>query len=139
MSQSLTINLPLRVIVSGRKDFILNLNNYRNAHYQTLNKAKKNYSTIVRSLIDFGHKGLFKGKQVQISYVYFHPDKRRIDAANPVSIIDKFACDALTEHGLWDDDDVSTIVRGVWVFGGVDKDNPRCEMIIEAISGDLKP
>jgi len=42
MVSIMKINSPLGVPV-GRKNFTLNLNVYRNAHYQILNKAKQNY------------------------------------------------------------------------------------------------
>jgi hypothetical protein len=38
------IKLPLDVYYSKKKKFILNLNNYRNAHYRVLSTAKKIYS-----------------------------------------------------------------------------------------------
>lgn len=38
---------PLKVIKTKTKDFILNLNNYRNAHYQVLNKTKVEFCTLM--------------------------------------------------------------------------------------------
>ena len=38
------IKLSLDVYYSKKKKFILNLNNYRNAHYRVLSIAKKTYS-----------------------------------------------------------------------------------------------
>ena len=46
----LMINSPLSVPV-GKGKFIINLNNYRNAHYQILNKAKKSYKLIINNQI----------------------------------------------------------------------------------------
>jgi Holliday junction resolvase RusA-like endonuclease len=43
--------LPLTVPVSSKKNFILNLNNYRNAHFLVLSKAKSNYSEIVAGML----------------------------------------------------------------------------------------
>ena len=38
------IDLPLEVYYSKKKKFILNLNNYRNAHYRVLSTSKRLYS-----------------------------------------------------------------------------------------------
>ena len=44
------IESPLRV-PAGKNDFILNLNNYRNEHYQTLNKAKIAYKQLIHNQV----------------------------------------------------------------------------------------
>ena len=43
--------LPLTVPVSKNSKFILNLNNYRNAHFLVLSKAKANYSHAVAMML----------------------------------------------------------------------------------------
>jgi len=48
------IKLPLDVYYSKKKKFILNLNNYRNAHYRVLSTAKKIYSEdLVEKIQDY--------------------------------------------------------------------------------------
>jgi hypothetical protein len=69
----------------------------------------------------------------KITMIYFHPRNGRIDKSNPCSIIEKFACDALTELGVWDDDDSTHLPETSFVFGGVNKENPFCQMVIEEI------
>jgi hypothetical protein len=126
------IDLPLRVRLSiaGDKWFILNLNNYRNAHYQTLSKAKRYYGVIVVESLPKG-TGKLVGP-VHLHYRYYAASARRVDVSNPCSIIDKFCCDALTDAGVWDDDDVKTVVSVTYEYAGIDRANPRCELEIKA-------
>lgn len=122
------ITLPLSVM-SGKEKFILNLNNYRNAHYQTLNKAKVNYKAAINV------EGLEPVKgSVTLTYIYYHGDRRKVDISNPCSVIDKFACDALVEYGILPDDNCDIVKRVMYVYGGVDKDNPRCELKITEVA-----
>jgi len=180
------LTLPLRVAISADKSFILNLNNYRNAHHFTLNKAKKLYTLFVIEQLPAGNRALFHisvldaehagklalskkkhkdnpalhslvatkmknqhehtreilvakaeglktiriTKQVYLHFTYHHGNRGKIDTANPCSIIDKFACDALTAAGIWPDDDSKTIKLTRYEPGSPDKSNPRCELRI---------
>lgn len=125
------INLPLYVWVSGNKKFILNLNNYRNAHFQVLNKAKKLYVDEVM-VATKGKRPSFNGG-CHIVYTLYQPTNRRVDISNPLSVIDKFACDALVHLGILPDDANKYIQSMTFVWGGVDKLNPRCEMAIRSL------
>ena len=121
------IDLPLEIYYSKKKKFILNLNNYRNAHYRVLSTAKKLYSDeLVPRLEEFDSFS----EPVSLTYTYYARSKRRLDVSNPCSIIDKFACDALVKANILEDDSFDQIKEVVYKFGGVDKDNPRCELVI---------
>jgi len=120
------INLPLEVYYSKKKKFILNLNNYRNAHYRILSNAKKIYAD---NLIDRINYPKYK-EPVVLTYTYYAKSKRRLDVSNPCSIIDKFTCDALVKAGVLEDDSSKQIKKVVYKYGGVDKDNPRCVLEI---------
>jgi|TARA_R100000935_G_scaffold52288_1_gene79371 hypothetical protein len=123
----LEIDLPLEVFYSKKKKFILNLNNYRNAHYRVLSIAKKLYTdNLIPRLEDFDSFS----EPVTLTYTYYAKSKRRIDVSNPCSIIDKFACDALVKAEILEDDSFKQIKEVVYRFGGVDKENPRCELVI---------
>ena len=120
--------LPLEVYYSKNKKFILNLNNYRNAHYRILSASKKIYTEDLLERI----KDLPKfSNVVSLEYVYYAKSKRRLDVSNPCSIIDKFTCDALVKAEIIEDDSSKQIKKVVYRFGGVDKDNPRCVLTIE--------
>lgn len=95
---------------------ILNLNNYRNWHYTKSNNAKKAFKKelAVLSLINLG-TGPFR-----LEYTYYHGNRRKIDIANPCSVLDKFTCDALTELKCWPDDNIDFIHEVEYIWGGVD-------------------
>tara|TARA_R100000458_G_C8259183_1_gene234859 strand:+ start:1175 stop:1555 length:381 start_codon:yes stop_codon:yes gene_type:complete len=122
------IILPLDVYYSKKKKFILNLNNYRNAHYRVLALAKKIYSenlvTKIQDLPKFT-------EPVKLTYTYYARSNRRLDISNPCSVIDKFACDALVKAQIIEDDNFNQIKEVIYKFGGVDKDDPRCELVID--------
>jgi hypothetical protein len=122
------LTLPLEVYYSKNKKFILNLNNYRNAHYRILSISKKIYTEDLLERI----KDLPKFSDVvSLEYVYYAKSKRRLDVSNPCSIIDKFTCDALVKAEIIEDDSSKQIKKVVYRFGGVDKDNPRCVLTIQ--------
>ena len=121
------IDLPLEVYYSKKKKFILNLNNYRNAHYRVLSISKRLYSeNLVPRLKGFDRFT----EPVSLTYTYYARSKRRLDISNPCSIIDKFTCDALVKAEILEDDSFKQIKEVVYKFGGVEKDNPRCELVI---------
>ena len=120
------IDLPLEVYYTKNKKFILNLNNYRNAHYRTLSNAKKIYAD---NLVDRISYPKYE-EPVVLTYTYYAKSKRRLDVSNPCSIIDKFTCDALVKAGVLEDDSSKQIKQVIYKYGGIDKDNPRCELVI---------
>tara|TARA_R110000803_G_scaffold67733_2_gene129488 strand:+ start:265 stop:651 length:387 start_codon:yes stop_codon:yes gene_type:complete len=121
------IDLPLEVYYSKKKKFILNLNNYRNAHYRVLSISKRLYSdNLVPRLKGFDSFT----EPVSLTYTYYARSNRRLDISNPCSIIDKFTCDALVKAEILEDDSFKQIKEVVYKFGGVEKDNPRCELVI---------
>jgi hypothetical protein len=125
------IDLPLEVYYSKKKKFILNLNNYRNAHYRVLSISKSLYSdNLVPRLKGFDSFT----EPVSLTYTYYARSNRRLDISNPCSIIDKFACDALVKAEILEDDSFKQIKEVVYKFGGVEKDNPRCELVISRIT-----
>jgi len=122
------IDLPLEVYYSKNKKFILNLNNYRNAHYRILSNAKKIYADNLVARISHPKYE----EPVVLTYTYYAKSRRRLDVSNPCSIIDKFTCDALVKAGVLEDDSSKQIKKVIYKYGGIDKDNPRCELEIAA-------
>ena len=116
--------LPLHVQVSKKKKFILNLNNYRNAHHFTLNKAKTIYHQLVKEQLI----GQERFHWLQLHYKIYRKDKRKYDGNNVVCIVDKFLMDALVEYKVISDDDINHVGYYTWEHCGVDKDNPRVEV-----------
>lgn len=112
------------------KKFWLNLNNYRNWHYQTLNKTKVDFKKEVTAEISKLPDLTALWGVVSIRYVIFPKTRARMDLGNPLSVIDKYFCDALSEAGKLTDDNYKFVRLGGCDFGGVDKDNPRMEAYI---------
>ena len=107
--------------------FILNLNNYRNAHYLVLNRTKINYKTAMANQIQLLP---VMDYPITIHYEIFAKTRRKLDIDNVVSVHKKYFQDALVEMGRIEDDDFDWIVGSSESYGGVDKDNPRVEITI---------
>ncbi|MDT8282525.1 MAG: hypothetical protein RQ982_06880 [Gammaproteobacteria bacterium] len=119
------INSPLEVKAS-RQNFILNLNRYRNTHHQILHRAKINYKSIIEKQI----RSLKVMDKIELTFVLFPKTKRLTDLSNVLSIHDKFFCDALVELGKLPDDNYQHITNIKYMFGEVDRINPRVEIYI---------
>ena len=116
-----TLRLPLFVHTTKSKTkkgkVIFNLNNYRNMFSLKNNTAKKAMGSYIKTQnlpLNLG-SGPFK-----LVYIYYHGNKRKLDVANPCSIIDKFTCDALTDIGCWPDDNIDFVKEVVYKWGGLD-------------------
>lgn len=114
---------------SSKKDFILNLNNYRNAHYQSLNKTKINYKNHMMKQISL----LPKFEKIKITYILFPGTKRLCDVPNVCAVHDKYFQDALVEGDKIKDDNYLYVPEVSYIFGKIDKDNPRVEIHISEI------
>lgn len=122
------LRLPISITsgkIKVRKRY-LNLNQYRNWHYQTSNKLKILFKEQVKGDLDFS----FLGK-IEIEYVYFAPDSRVRDLMNVIAVVDKFFQDTLTELGCIETDDTKTVVKITSIYGGIDRDDPRIEATIK--------
>lgn len=128
---SITTSLPiyLEMGVNKKTSFSLNLNTYRNAHYQILNKAKVLFQETVAKRI-----GNYPAmKRVRLDYALFFGSKRAVDVANVCCIVDKFFCDTLVNCGKVPDDDWRIISNVAYAWGGIDTQNPRVEVTLSEI------
>lgn len=110
------------------KRYHINLNNYRNWHHQVSNNIKRNYSDLAAAKLR-----LHKNKQYQkisLEFVYFKPTKAKRDRSNILSITEKFFCDAMTNIGMIPDDNDDFIKSSFYRSGGLDRENPRVDIII---------
>ena len=126
--QEIKVTLPISILCGKKKirKYHLNLNQYRNWHFQVSNNIKKQFKQEVKGFLDFS----FYGK-IQIEYTYFAPDARVRDLMNYITVVDKFFQDALVEEGCIDSDDTNTVVKIISIYGGVDRSNPRMEARIK--------
>lgn len=101
--------LPTSIILERKtkKDrvFQLNLNTYRNTHYQTLSQAK-------RAFMPIGIPEGFKAKKIRLTYHIQKKTKRRFDTGNIFSIVDKFFLDWLVTAGYIPDDNCDVVEYG---------------------------
>ena len=120
------IDLPLSIKL-GRKNYALNLNFYRNAHYQILNKLKVTFGSLVQEKI----AQLPRYQSVSLTYTLFPRTHRLCDVSNICTVVDKFFCDALVNQGKLEDDNYNFVSNIQYRFGSIDKDNPRVTVTIE--------
>lgn len=117
-----------------KSDRILTMNLYRNAHWGSLAKAKKDYAKHISKFIE--SVPVYTGK-ISIHYTLFFGNKRKKDVDNLTYPIHKFMCDELTNHGKIDDDDVSVLIGFSSFFGGYDEeDYVMVEIVEEEDNGD---
>lgn len=119
------MSLPLYITNRSNKRKWLTLNNYRNWHYQVSNDIKRRFKADISRMLNFRING-----KVKIEYFYFAPDKRTRDLMNVISVVDKFFQDAMVEFGCIETDDLSTVVEVNSCYMGIDKANPRLDVII---------
>ena len=122
------IESPLYIQLSKNKKFILNLNNYRNMYFRTLNNSKIAYKQTMQEIIlDQIPVPLDK---IAIQYKVFKGDRRRFDVGNVASIHQKYFEDAIVELGRLPDDRHENLPLTFFSFGGVSTDRPRVEITI---------
>ena len=121
---------PLRVFMTKAKNFILNMNQYRNTHFRLLNHTKINYKKYMeRQIIKSDTFG-----RVVCIYTAYLKTNRKQDLGNVCSIHEKYFEDAMVEFGKLGDDNMKNIPIVIYRYGGVDPENPRVD--IEVISID---
>lgn len=129
------IVLPFSVVMPRKKGdrvWILNLNSYRNTHFQILNKAKLLWSDMVTALC-IRAEDLPSSPPYRFVYTVYSANNRKFDLANVCSVVQKFTDDALIELGIITDDSYKIIPEIDYRFGCVDKENPRIELEIKSI------
>lgn len=116
---------PLKVFYGKCRQFIINLNQYRNKHYRILNQCKENYKETMKEQIKKYHK---HHKRAVFIYTVHQGSNRRYDIGNVCCIHQKFFEDAFVELGKMEDDNCKFIPMVIYVAGEVDPENPRVEI-----------
>lgn len=129
MKLQISIRLPIYFKYKNRQT-LTGLNVFRNLHYTTKNKLKKNYEEMVKEqLKDVKTDTPYNG-EYRVTMVLYYKNVL-CDLPNICSMIDKFTLDALVNMGLLANDNVKRYVETSYKVGGLDKDNPRVEIFIE--------
>lgn len=130
MTEPIKIVSPIKVVLPRKRvrDRIiyLNLNNYRNWNRFLEAEIKRIYTSLMKDKVF----GLVFNHPITLEYVIYYKDKRVHDRMNVGSVVDKYFCDALTEWNCLPDDNDNFILSQKIITGGIDKDNPRCEIFI---------
>lgn len=128
MNREYLLSLPLflEVGTKTKKKYYINLNGYRNWCYRVSNMLKQQYKQEVEGVI----KDLPTMNKISTTYYIYYPTNRTIDLDNIGSISAKFFQDALVSYGKIIDDNYKFITDIKFEFGGVDKDNPRVDVVI---------
>lgn len=135
--------LPIRVTVpakySAGKDFILNLNNYGNRFVR--NKAKSHYEYKVWEEVKRVGANNLRLDECYTVFIH-HPTNNNIDTANVLSVVDKFAMDAIQdvmtktkpktvkEIRILKDDSRKEVKGSFYFPGKTCPQNPHVEMMI---------
>lgn len=139
------LRLPLTVTLPRKKKddrvIPMNLNFYRNAHYQILNQAKISFKeqvwlAILDADIDTNLWVKYNPPPFIFDYIIYPGSSKAFDVANICSIIDKFTCDALVDLKIITNDNYKIIQSVFYVFGAIDRENPRCELEIMSVKND---
>lgn len=119
-----TITVPTSLTLAKSrigKRYHINLNNYRNWHYQVSNNLKKKFAEEIQEQIE----GKMYTTPISLRFTLYKQSRRLMDRSNVLSIIEKFFCDALTNNFCIPDDSDEYISSTTYTTGGIDKDNPR--------------
>lgn len=123
------IDLPTHLVMGIKKpkQIPLNLNFYRNADFNQLNNMKIQFDKIVSPSL----KAIPFMENINITYRLFMPSKRMVDISNVCCIVDKFFSDTLKNAQKIPDDNMEVISSIKYLWGGVDKNNPRVEATLQ--------
>jgi len=128
--QKYSVPIKLEVGITKKKTHYLNLNSYKQWHFQVSNQLKRLFKAAVAK--DIQALAPVEGR-CKVTYTIYYPNKRKFDIDNVGAVVCKFNNDALTELGILEDDNYEFIQEIVFKFGGIDKDNPRCDVELEEI------
>jgi len=125
------LTLPLYITTGKLKKQThwLNMNKVFNMHHQVRNQVKKIFTEACLLML----LGKPKMKRCRITYTIYKPTRRRYDVMNVASVVDKFFQDALVESGVLEDDNYVIVPEVVGRHGGIDKNNPRVEVLVEEL------
>lgn len=124
------IPLWVRIAKSEKgKKYYLNLNYYRNWHFNQSNSIKRKFCENMGCFLT----GVKFALPIEISFKLYKSSRRHIDRSNILSIAEKFFCDALVQYGCIPDDSDEYIAATNYKTGGIDKENPRIEIEVTEV------
>jgi hypothetical protein len=118
---------PSYIILSKKlngKKYHINLNQYRNWHFQVNNNLKTKYCELMYDQLS----GIKFKSPIRLIFTMIRGDNRKIDRSNVLCIHEKFFCDALVYYNCIKDDNDNFIQETIYRTGKIDKNNPRIEI-----------
>jgi hypothetical protein len=129
-------SVPLRINKTKRKEnwWYLNLNNLIQAskNFSYRNSLKQKYSELPEVREQVSKLPQIRNK-VYLQYTIYGKDARKFDIPNVYTVVDKFIVDVLVKRGILLEDDYRYYPVGMWRWGGIDRDNPRADIVIREI------
>jgi len=124
---------PLYITIERKtkadKKVFVNMNTYRNLHFQINNKVKVKYKELLREQLE----GVKIKTPVEITYKVYKARNNMLDKMNVVSITSKYLLDAITQLGCWTDDNDDFVKTETIMPTELDRKNPRVEVFIKSI------
>ena len=124
---------PLYITIERKtkadKKVFVNMNTYRNLHFQINNKVKVKYKELLREQLE----GIKIKTPVEITYKVYKARNNMLDKMNVVSITSKYLLDAITQLGCWTDDNDDFVKAETKMPTELDRENPRVEVFIKSI------
>ena len=126
-----TIASPIHITIGSKKatKVALNFNRTRNMHGFQWNNIKEQYTNTLLPLV----QNLPSFNKIKITYSLYIGSNHKTDVMNWVSVVDKFFQDVLVKANKLPDDNYKYVPEIISKFGGIDKQNPRIEIVIEPI------
>ena len=101
MQKIMYMKLPLHIELPRKtkpsKKIYLNMNTYRNLHFQLMNQAKVEFARLVHPMLEQWKRdhGIADTHYIMLEFIYFNGTRRLSDLANHCVIVDKFFSDCL--------------------------------------------
>ena len=124
-----TITSPIHITIGSKDKIALNFNRTRNMLGFQWNALKKEYTETLLPLV----QNLPSFVKIKITYSLYIGSNHKSDVMNWVSVVDKFFQDVLVKANKLPDVNYKCVPEIVSKFGGIDKQNPRMEIVIEPI------
>lgn len=125
---------PLYIVLERKtkpdKKIFVNMNTYRNLHFQINNQVKIKYKELLKEQL----VGVKIKTPVEITYKVYKARNNNLDKMNVVSITSKYLLDAITELGCWTDDNDDFVKTEIIMPTELDREKPRVEVFIKSIN-----
>lgn len=111
-----------------KRKYALNLNTYRNLHFQVNNNLKKEYKDLIKSMI-WNITTIKSPAMLEI--VYYNGTNRKSDLENNCIVHVKYLLDALVELWILATDDFDTIKDIHFMYWWYSKNNWHVEITVK--------